>query len=265
MNSPFPGMNPFLEYDNWRDFHNTLAIQIKFALIKSVGKKYIINTEPYTVTDTKPEIEVGISYPDVAAFKYNSNVVKDPVAIYHGRDDITPPTLSIQEILPIKMEIPVVHIRDKKDRELIASIEILSPVNKKGENHLKYLNKRKRMHAAGVSQIEIDLLRRGKRTIEHQDIPKSHYVASVWGGYKDRTDVWAFNFQDQLPTLPIPLLKEDKTVLNLQEVYEQVYELSNYEMAMDYEDKLALKSLNNEDVDWVREQILNFQKIQNAK
>lgn len=53
MQSPFPGMDPFLEGHLWPDFHQTLATYIKAHLVPQVSPKYLVQTVVYTVSDTE--------------------------------------------------------------------------------------------------------------------------------------------------------------------------------------------------------------------
>ena len=52
------------------------------------------------------------------------------------------------------------EIRDRRDRELVAVVELLSPVNKKsGPYRAQYLTKRSEILASPAHLVEIDLLR----------------------------------------------------------------------------------------------------------
>ena len=166
-------MDPYLEGHLWPDVHNSLAYLISVQLTPRLGLPYVVHMNNYTVEDTSPEEDIGIMYPDVEVF----HRIKEPVAAY-GRP-ITPETLVLPAIKPVEVHIPVVEIRDRKNNKLVTAIEILSPVNKRKPGLEPYREKRLRLHYAGVHLIEIDLLRRGERPLEHPYLPKSHYLVSL--------------------------------------------------------------------------------------
>lgn len=67
-----------------------------------------------------------------------------------------------------------------------------------------------------------------------QQIPESHYRITVTR-MNDRLDVWAVQMQDQLPTIPIPLLSPDADVpLDLSQAIHRVYEEADYDLTIDY-------------------------------
>ena len=67
--SPFPGMDPFLEGSLWPDTRTRLINAIAEIIAPKIAPKYSTRLETYTVEDTEPGPEVGITYPDVAILK----------------------------------------------------------------------------------------------------------------------------------------------------------------------------------------------------
>ena len=81
MNSPFPGMDPWLEGHVWPDLHHDLATKFKEQLVSQVVPKYFVRIETYTVEDTHPYEDVGIMYPDVEILRKKSvrtDIVAEP-------------------------------------------------------------------------------------------------------------------------------------------------------------------------------------------
>lgn len=254
MQSPFPGMDPFLEGHLWPDFHNSLAIFLKTQLVPKVSPKYLVQTISYTVGDTSPEKDFGIMYPDLEVLQRNQRL-KEPTVAYQNSSNspITPATITLQEKKEIEVKIPVVEIRDRKDNQLITAVEILSPVNKRVPGITAYRQKRERLHRAGVHLIEIDLLRRGKYPITHKDLPNSHYLISLTRKASWATKVWAIDIKEPLPVIPVPLKAPDEdSILDLQKAVKDVYAQSHYHLAIDYSETPVRPPFSESDQKWMR-------------
>ncbi|MCB0584994.1 MAG: DUF4058 family protein [Phaeodactylibacter sp.] len=239
MPSPFPGMDPYLEGYLWPDVHNGLAFVIKEQLVPLVSPGYVVRTDTYIVRDTSPEEDVGIMYPDVDILNRKQKL-QEPEETYQSLSTSppTPPTISIPFLQPIEVRIPVVEIRDRKDNRLITAIEILSPVNKRKPGFEPYREKRLRLYRAGVHLLEIDLIRRGERPFYNLDVPQAHYWVTLVRAGSEKADIWAFNVQDALPAVPVPLLPADEDrVLDLGQSLQILYERSRYELSIDYQEK----------------------------
>ncbi len=255
MISPFPGMDPYLEGHLWPDVHLGMSFLIKDQLTTRISAAYVVRNATYTVEDTSPEDDVGIMYPDVEVLRRREGEVKEPSAIeYAGSiDTLTPATLSLDLTSPIKVHIPVIEIRDRKGNRLITAIEILSPVNKRSPGLELYRKKRLRLHASGVHLLEIDLLRRGERPFKHPWLPKSHYMALLTRAGSSSSQVWAFNLNDPLPVLPVPLQSPDPDVpLALGKVLEEIYARSRYDLSINYREDPPPPSLNEEEQEWMK-------------
>ena len=114
------------------------------------------------------------------------------------------------------------------------------------------LRKRERVAASDASWVEIDLLRRGTRTIGLPGVPASAYRA-----YSDRTTaderrqlVWPIALRERLPQLGIPLEPEETEVtLDLQEVLDGAYDQAAYDLGLDYA-RPPNPPLGNDDEQW---------------
>jgi hypothetical protein len=248
-------MDPWLEGHLWPDAHHILAVVIKELLAPQVSPKYLVHTDVYTVTDTSPEEDVGIMYPDVEVLRKE---VKEPAQGYTsaGLPPLTPVTISVPATRTIEVRVPTVEIRDRRNNLLVTAIEILSPVNKRKPGLQPYIEKRERLHEAGVHLLEIDLIRRGQRPFVHPYLPKSHYLVSLMRAGEGSTDLWAFNVQDSLPVVPVPLKAPDTdAVLDLGKALDLIYDRSLYHSAIDYEEAPPPPAFGKEEEKWIREKV----------
>jgi len=146
-----------------------------------------------------------------------------------------------------------VEIRDRRNRELVTVIELLSPTNKRpGPDREQYLAKRRQLFASNVHLVEIDLLRGGPR-LPLEDLPDCDYYVAV-GRVTDRprVGICPLRLRDPLPTIPIPLQAPDPDArLDLQQALHDVYDAAGYE---DYiYTGQPQPPLHPEDAAWARE------------
>lgn len=260
MKSPFPGMDPFLEGYLWPDVHNHLAAVVSELLAPQIAPKYVSRLNTYTVQDTSPETEIGIMYPDVGVLRRN-NLLKEPEVAYGSRSLITEPTVIIPDNKAIQVNIPVIEIRDVAKNRLITAIEIFSPVNKRKPGLEVYQEKRMDLHRSGVHLLEIDLLRRGTRPFVHPRLPQSDYLVMLLRAGTRRTEAWAFNVNEVLPVLPVPLVEPDADVkLDLKYALDIIYERSLYHLSIDYKKDPPPPDFNPEMQEWIHEVISNTEQ-----
>jgi hypothetical protein len=146
-----------------------------------------------------------------------------------------------------------IEIRDRKTRELITVIELLSPSNKKaGSDREQYLAKRRQLLASPSHFVEIDLLRGGSQ-MPVEDLPGCDYYALV-SRAEDRPQVgiWPVGIRDPLPDIPIPLRTPDADAhIDLRSIRDRVYDAAGYE---DYVyGSLPQPSLRTEDASWAEQ------------
>jgi len=136
-----------------------------------------------------------------------------------------------------EVRLSTVEIYDTAQNQLVTSIEILSPVNKRGPGLAKYREKWQRLRRAHINLIEIDLLRRGQRALSHPNIPESLWRVSLLRAGSSQFNVWTLDLPDPLPVVPIPLRKPDADVtLDLSEALRTIYERGAYDLSIDYAD-----------------------------
>ncbi len=251
MPSPFPGMDPYLEGHLWPDVHNSLAYLFTVQLTPQLPAEYLVHMNSYTVEDTSPGDDVGIMYPDVEVFQ-KGDVLREPPATTYGKP-ITPETLILPDIKPVEVRIPVVEIKGRKNNKLITAIEILSPVNKRGPGLAPYREKRLRWHYAGVHLLEINLLRRGERPMEHPYLPKSHYMVSLVKAGVGKALIWAMSIKDPLPTVPVPLRHPDGDIrLDLDQALKDLYSQRSLEKSIDYTETPPPPVFSKDELEWIK-------------
>ncbi|MCB0096171.1 MAG: DUF4058 family protein [Caldilineaceae bacterium] len=237
MPSPFPGMDPFLEGYLWPDVHHSLATQIRDQLSPLIRPHYVARIEVQVVRDETPEAEIGIMYPDVELLRRQA-LDHASLAPTNGGPSataaLTPATITVELLAP-EVRLASVHILDAAQNQLITSIEILSPVNKREPGLTQYREKWRQLRNAGVHLIEIDLLRRGQRTLADPRIPTSAYRISLTRAEARKMDVWTLSVTDKLPIIPVPLRKPDTDVsLNLGAAFATIYDRAGYDLSIDY-------------------------------
>ena len=260
MPSPFPGMDPYLEGYLWPDVHNALANKIRQQLTPLLRPRYTRRLGVYVVEDTAPESDVGIMYPDVEVM-LNQPMPRaeraehlPPTFSAASTSAITPAALSIPLMLPVDVQLTNVEIRDTASNQLVTSIEIVSPVNKREPGLAQYRLKRQRLYQAGVHLIELDLIRRGVRPVAHPRLSEVAYFIALTRAHAGKTDVWTLALRDPLPTIPVPLRPPDDDVaLNLAGALTGVYDEAAYDLSVDYRQDPPPPALSEADRAWLRE------------
>ncbi len=258
MPSPFPGMDPYLEGHLWPDVHQALASKIRQQLAPRLKPRYVARLAVYVVEDVLPEAEVGLMYPDVEVLAARGGVLREPTpapppvveATAYPPDAPAPLTIPLPNL---EVRLVTVEVRDADFNQLVTSIEILSPINKREPGLRQYLYKRSRLHRAGIHVLEIDLQRRGTRTLSHSRLSNASYLVSLIRAHSDLAEVWPIRLQDRLPTVPVPLRVPDPDVpLALSPALAAIYDEAAYELSVDYSQPPPVPALADEDAGWLK-------------
>ena len=241
MASPFPGMDPYLEDSNiWPGFHHRLADELAAQLNPLIGPKYYADINIRTVLEEVTINLPHITYPDVGVFEQPS---PEPVAGSTGVALAIPPApVQRAVILPGQTKLRTVEVRATETGELVTTIEILFPYNKRrGEGLDEYRQKRSRLLLSPVHLMEIDLLRGGQRPgPELNDPPlEADYMLLVnryrGSGAARISDIWPVTLNEPLPLLPVPLLSPDLDVpLDLNAAIRALYSRAGYDWRLNY-------------------------------
>jgi hypothetical protein len=245
-------MDPYLEGYLWPDVHNALAAKLRQILTPLIRPRYAARLSIYVVEDSSPEGDISILYPDVEIMR-TQHLEKPTSKTQIAHSSVTPAALTIPVILPVEIQITSVEIRDTAQNQLVTSIEILSPVNKREPGLSQYRFKRQRLYQAGVHLLELDLLRRGTRPITHSTLPEVPYLITLTRAQTGKTDVWPLRLQDEWPTIPVPLrLPDDDVILNVADAFTEVYEEAAYDLSINYQLPPPPPALSDEDQAWVQ-------------
>jgi hypothetical protein len=146
-----------------------------------------------------------------------------------------------------------IEIRDRRSREVITTLELLSPFNKVPghQGYGAFRQKRRQVMASPANWLEIDLLRAGERPPEVAG--KSDYYALLKRGDQPGPyEVWYFDLRDPLPTIAVPLLPPFADVaLDLQVAFTAVYRRAHYGDSLDYSQPVSPPSLRPADLAWL--------------
>jgi len=230
MPSPFPGMNPYLERaDQWQDFHTRFITAVAEMLGPQVRANYLVRVEDHVPIHELPEDRrEPLGRPDVA-------VARRPDA----GGPVVAPVLDVGDEIELMMSHDEflqhhVEIRDRRNREVVTVIKLLSTSNKKpGDVRDQYLNKRRQTLLSGTNLVEIDLLRGGPRLPLGDDKPPPacDYYAFIYRTHQQpKARLVRIGLRERLPTIPVPLRPEDGDArIDLQAIVNRVYDTGTYE------------------------------------
>jgi hypothetical protein len=200
MNSPFPGMDPYLE-QHWGDVHHNLISIAEGILNEQLPRDLRARAQERMLTELPSEDPPG----------------KVPF--------LEPETQGFIEI-----------VETRPERRVITVLEVLSPSNKyAGHGRDLYRQKQHDLMEGSVSLVEIDLLRAGPHVLQVPlgRIPPSHrtpYKGCVHRGWKASAEIYRVPLRVPLPTIRVPLRETDADVpLDLQALITQVYRHGRYD------------------------------------
>ena len=234
MPSPFPGMDPYLEENPlFHELHTQMLSEAQAQLQPQLRPKYVARLERYLSEGSVWDTDAGIisldkKEPDITVVSSEIRTDLGSTAV------LAAPTVSQDEELDadeleIRRQRRIVIYLNTRSRQAVASIELLSPSNKKAGSvgQARYLEKRASAMHGGLHWVEIDLLRDGSRPPLSIPLPETFdylaYVAQATpSGWKHLLYTWTL--PDPLPRLPIPLLGNDQATLDLAVCFASAYD-----------------------------------------
>jgi len=254
MLSPFPGMDPYLEEPSgWPNVHHWLISAIGETLINQLAPHYSVSIEErvYITDDEDPESRQQIA-PDVYMVERAA-----PRQLTNTDTTIATPPSIITFIPTLEVRDRYLSIYDRRSRELVTTLEVLSPRNKapRSRGRREFIGRRNAVFSTRTNWIEIDLLRVGERPEEVAG--KSDYYALLHransGG---RLEVWYVDLRDPLPAIAVPLRAPDPDiVLDLQAALASVYERARSADEIDYTQPVPAPMLRPADAAWAAERV----------
>ncbi|HZW33030.1 MAG TPA: DUF4058 family protein [Isosphaeraceae bacterium] len=253
MPSPFPGMNPYLEQDDaWHDFHERFIPLVATLLGGQLLPRYIVKIDEHIyVHELTEESRRWIG-------RANVSLGPGPPEAASG-----PGPGTATEVLeaPAQVQLPAVdrerqsfvEIRDRKNRELITVVELLSPANKyAGPDREQYLAKRGELLNGPVHLVEIDLLRGGPPMPADNRPDCSYSVLVSRAERRPHADFWPIALRQRLPVIPVPVRSpEPDAQLDLQAILDRIYDDAGYAYYI-YEGTPGPR-LGAEDMEWARQ------------
>jgi hypothetical protein len=258
MPSPFPGMDPFIEMQEWSDFRTTFMTVIRELLTPQVRPRYVVRVERRVYLE-QPFDEPDQKISDVAILE-RRDISKSTTAT--GLLEETTPTIAAVEcLLPEAEEHRECYLvlRDRETLRIVTLIELLSPTNKRAGSvgRKQYLDKREEILLSRTNLVELDLLRGGRRLPMQSELPKGDYYALVRRGWRRRrAAVYAWTLRQKMPPIPIPLqMDESEPTLDLQAALDLSYDRAAYQDSLSYSQTLQ-PAARPEDVDWIKELLI---------
>jgi len=251
-------MDPYLEGEMWQEFHERLASQISAQLmpllapkyVALLAKRYVIARPVLSIMGLPPE---RVIYPDVHVV---APPAVPPASMLGGVGAaVAEPTAELLSPMPEEVPLLSIEIRDVAERLLVTVIEILSPVNKRGEGVREYAERRIELLQTRTHLLELDLLRQGTRIQLLGELPPApYYVYLSRSQRRPVTQAWLVSLRESLPTVPVPLLPPAPDVpLDLQAAVTACFDLVGYERLLDYSGPPPPPDLSEEDATWVAE------------
>lgn len=258
LSSPFPGMDPYLENPTeWQSVHFQLIARISDILSEAVAPDYFVRVDQRVYVTTPGDSDRRAIEPDVYLLRQSSAPYQTAVAA----PGVTPFVLVEASELDPEIRDSFIEIRDANSREVVTTIEILSPFNKRpgAQGFDAFQNKRSAVMASQTHWIEIDLLRAGARPAQVAN--SGDYYALLKRSEQSRSlAVWFFNLQDRMPTIAVPLRPPHADVaLDLQAVWDEMYRRARYAYSIDYSQLIPPPPLRPDDRRWAEERIRSWQ------
>ena len=256
MAGPFPGMDPYLEWQGaWRDFHNALIAELRNELGVRLPDNYVARLDERIEVASQGGSPPRSFLPDVLVAREPARAAGTGVAVVDAPiATIEPELMEVSDRDPEEVKITWVEVRALPDLELVTAIEVLSPINKAWQGRKTYLDKREKLHASRVNLVEIDLLLGGAPLPMKQRIePGAYYAIVARGPRLPVAEVYRWTVRDPLPRLPIPLREPDPDILiDLAALVTRVYDLGRYARTLRHEPPLPETApLAPEDRAWV--------------
>ena len=227
-------MDPYLEGEHWVSVHAELCIRLIDQIDEQLPDNYVVTPEKYLVVETLTETNQSYQ-PDATIKRLREIALLHPAK---QPSEVLTPTLHVPVPQPRKYQQTFLKITELDTSDVVTVIELVSPGNKDDEGRTKFRRKRSSLHENGIHFLEIDLIRRGKRTIPQRhfsQIAPFDYLAALYRADATGFDVWTFTLADRIPLLPIPLMVGDSDVIiDTQAALDLVYRKRKFWKQIDY-------------------------------
>lgn len=231
--SPFPGMDPYLER-HWSDVHARLIVYASDQLQSQLGGPLRARVEERLIVEV-PGLDDRNIYPDARVFEAKPSGRRGAALAVM----VTPAEPLVIEVPEERRTETYIEVLDRSAGErLVTVVELMWPSNKsRGPGRRAYRRKQRECVDAGVSLVEVDLTRAGRRafTLEWDRVPAAYrtaYGACVYrpGEIRSRYELYAMPLRSRLPAIGVPLRPQDAAAtLDLQPLLAQAYRNGAYD------------------------------------
>jgi len=250
MPSPFPGMDPFLESQEWEDFHTRLITAFSDRLSPKIEPDYLVRVERRVYVESVGGEPESMRRADIAIVAVDAGPASGLLS-----QQAASMTAECELPMPIERQETYLVIRDRETMRVVTVIELLSPANKrsKGDGRDKYMMKREEILSSPTHLVELDLLRGGMRLPVVGTLPTGDYYAIISRAKRrPKCEVYAWTLSDKLPVIPIPLkLGDADSSVPLQDVFDIVYQRARYDLSVKYDAPLD-PPLTPDELRWVQ-------------
>ncbi len=245
MPGPFPGMDPYLEDRRaWTDVHHSLIYALRAALKPLLPPEFLARIEERLyIVEPPRDVRADLAVTQQRASAVNSRG-KAAAALLDKSAPASDAPVVVRTAAREEVREGYVEIVSRNDAErVVATIEVLSPKNKAaGKGRAEYRRKQQATLFSDVHLLEIDLLRSGHHTVAAPErelraqVPRWDYLVSLHrGGAAGEFETWPRTVRDRLPLVTVPLTEGTAdAMLNLQEIFDRVYDESFFDRAVDY-------------------------------
>ena len=240
--SPFPGMDPYLER-HWRTVHAGLIEKSTDALNALLPPDLVARPEELIGIGGGGE-EPGVIVPDVRTFETGDGGTTTATLTRTATRSAAVGPLRLELLNQTLVKPRRVRVTQAEGERLVTVIEFVSPSNKRGDGRRDFLHKRRRLLAAGVNVVEVDLTRRGawRRLFDGMRLPaqagatyrSAAFVPRRGGGFVP----WLhpMPLAEPLPIVSIPLRPDDELArLALQPPVDAIYAGRRFGRTIDYD------------------------------
>lgn len=251
MNTPFPGMDPYLEHPIlWEGVHARLINSLADQLQPRLDPRYVTSIEERVFIEG-PQRRI----PDLWVQRSSSQA---PLEAKPTTDTDTAVILEIEDLEVRETRIEILDAYN--EMKLVTLIELLSPTNKAaGPGRDSYIQKQHEILERDCHLIEIDLLRRGQRVLSVPEWKlgelgpfESIVCVNRWTA-RQRFEVYPRRLRQRLPRIQVPLAEPDADVLlDIYEALEEVYVKGRYMKRVRYHEPCE-PALSTEDQQWAYE------------
>ena len=252
MDSPFPGMDPYLEHPAlWPDVHNRLIAALADDLSERVAPRYYVGLERRTYLLKADDI-VFVGRPDIAIAPASTT----PVLVLQSA--VTSTTV-LEVDVPMTDEVSesFLEIHEVKTGKLVTILELLSPVNKlHKQGREDYERKRGSIFSSWTNLVEIDLLRAGEpMPVIGPSVQSDYRLLISRGVQRPRAYLMAFTIRQPIPAFLVPLLPGDEEPeVAPQRILHALYRRARLDLRLDYTQP-AVPPLSPTDAVWAQELI----------